>query len=85
MKLIFKLVLCVWAAVMLTGCERPPIETVQTGFRGTGMEQIYNPRILAKQASLNQAPEAPDAASADGPKASQTPVPRNIVLVQILR
>ena len=71
MKLIFKLALCIWAAVMLTGCERPPIETVQTGFRGTGMEQIYNPRILAKQASLNQAPEAPDAASADGPKASQ--------------
>jgi photosynthetic reaction center cytochrome c subunit len=71
MKLIFKLVLCVWAALMLTGCERPPIETVQTGFRGTGMEQIYNPRTLLKQASLNQAPAAPDAASADGPKASQ--------------
>jgi photosynthetic reaction center cytochrome c subunit len=35
------------------------------------MEQIYNPRTLAKQASLNQAPSAPDAASADGPKASQ--------------
>jgi photosynthetic reaction center cytochrome c subunit len=57
--------------MMLTGCERPPIETVQTGFRGTGMEQIYNPRTLLKQASLNQAPAAPDAASADGPKASQ--------------
>ena len=71
MKLIFKLTLCIWAALMLTGCERPPIETVQTGFRGTGMEQIYNPRILAKQAALNAAPAAPDAASADGPKASQ--------------
>jgi len=57
------------AAVMLAGCERPPIETVQTGFRGTGMEQIYNPRTLAKQASLNTAPAAADAASAEGPKA----------------
>jgi photosynthetic reaction center cytochrome c subunit len=35
------------------------------------MEQIYNPRTLIKQASLNQAPVAPDAASADGPKAGQ--------------
>lgn len=46
------------AISMLAGCERPPIETVQTGFRGTAMEQIYNPRTLAKQAALNQAPEA---------------------------
>jgi photosynthetic reaction center cytochrome c subunit len=43
---------------MLAGCERPPIETVQTGFRGTGMEQIYNPRTLATQAALNKVPEA---------------------------
>jgi photosynthetic reaction center cytochrome c subunit len=35
------------------------------------MEQIYNPRTLIKQASLNQAPAAPEAAAADGPKASQ--------------
>ena len=56
---------------VLSGCERPPIATVQTGFRGTGMEQIYNPRTLAKQAALNTAPAAPDAASADGPKAKE--------------
>ena len=71
MKIIFKLALAIWVAFMLSGCERPPIETVQTGYRGTGMEQIYNPRTLIKQASLNQAPTAPDAASADGPKAGQ--------------
>ena len=57
------------AVLLLSGCERPPIETVQTGYRGTGMEQIYNPRTLAKQASLNAAPVAAEAASADGPKA----------------
>jgi photosynthetic reaction center cytochrome c subunit len=57
------------AAALLSGCERPPIETVQTGFRGTGMEQVYNPRTLLKQASLNQAPVALEAASADGPRA----------------
>ena len=50
MKIIFKLALSIWVAFMLSGCERPPIETVQTGYRGTGMEQIYNPRTLIKQA-----------------------------------
>jgi photosynthetic reaction center cytochrome c subunit len=54
---------------LLSGCERPPIETVQTGYRGTGMEQIYNPRTLAKEAKLNTAPPALEAASPDGPKA----------------
>ena len=58
-------------AALLSGCERPPIDTVQTGYRGTAMEQIYNPRTLLKQASLNQAPVAPEAASADGPKAKE--------------
>jgi photosynthetic reaction center cytochrome c subunit len=57
------------AASLLAGCERPPIATVQTGFRGLGMEQIYNPRTLAKEAALNTAPAAPEAASAEGPKA----------------
>ena len=56
-------------ATLLTGCERPPIDAVQTGYRGTGMAQIYNPRYLATQASLNAAPETPEAASEDGPKA----------------
>jgi photosynthetic reaction center cytochrome c subunit len=54
---------------VLAGCERPPIDTVQTGFRGTAMAQIYNPRTIAKQASLNTAPAALEAASDDGPKA----------------
>ena len=74
MKLTMKLALSLLAPLafgLLTGCERPPIETVQTGYRGTGMEQIYNPRTLLKQASLNQAPAPAEAATADGPKASQ--------------
>ncbi|MBU6270518.1 MAG: photosynthetic reaction center cytochrome c subunit [Betaproteobacteria bacterium] len=59
------------AALLLAGCERPPIVTVQTGYRGTGMEQIYNPRTLATQASLNAAPAAQPAAASDGPKAKE--------------
>ena len=74
MKITMKLALALLAplvAGLLSGCERPPIDTVQTGYRGTGMEQIYNPRTLLKQASLNQAPAPADAAAVDGPKASQ--------------
>jgi photosynthetic reaction center cytochrome c subunit len=57
------------ALVLLAGCERPPIDTVQTGYRGTAMEQIYNPRTLAKQAALNTPTPPPGPLVADGPKA----------------
>jgi photosynthetic reaction center cytochrome c subunit len=57
------------AAVLLAGCERPPVETVQRGYRGTGMELVYNPRLLAEQQALNQAPPATPPAPAEGPKA----------------
>ena len=61
--------LAVGAAVLLAGCERPPVDSVQRGFRGTGMEQVYNPRDMGTQAGKNKAPDAIAAASADGPKA----------------
>ncbi|MES2978330.1 MAG: photosynthetic reaction center cytochrome PufC [Pseudomonadota bacterium] len=55
----------------LTGCERPPMDTVQHGYRGTGMVQVYNPRLLEQKTEANQVPAAQPAASPDGPKASQ--------------
>jgi photosynthetic reaction center cytochrome c subunit len=59
------------AAVAVTaGCERPPVETVQGGFRGLGMEQVINPRLDAKKAALNQVPAAIPPAAAGGPPAS---------------
>lgn len=57
--------------LLLAGCERPPIDTVQHGFRGTGLVQVYNPRTLEVQQPLNVAPASPPPASPDGPKASQ--------------
>lgn len=54
---------------LLAGCERPPVDTVQRGYRGTGMELVYNPRTQAAQAPNHVAPESPPAASPDGPKA----------------
>ncbi len=34
------------AVLLLSACERPPVESVQNGFRGTGMAMVYNPRTL---------------------------------------
>ncbi|XWN29081.1 MAG: photosynthetic reaction center cytochrome PufC [Devosia sp.] len=47
----------VLAIVFLPGYDRPPIETVQNGFRGTAMAQIYNPRTVAATYANNQVPE----------------------------
>ncbi|MEO6745127.1 MAG: photosynthetic reaction center cytochrome PufC [Caldimonas sp.] len=56
-------------AALLAGCERPPIESVQRGYRGLGMEQVYNPRILAAQAPLNTPPVDAAPVPAGGPAA----------------
>ena len=36
--------------------ERPPVNVVQRGYRGTGLDEIYNPRHLAAEAALNKVP-----------------------------
>lgn len=38
--------------VGLSGCERPPMETQQLGYRGTGMDEISNPRLRAAEVEL---------------------------------
>ena len=60
---------CAAAAVLLAGCERPPVETVQRGFRGLGMEQVYNPRTLVADAKNHVVPEAQPTVPSEGPKA----------------
>jgi len=46
-------------ALLLAGCwERPPIESVQRGFRGTGMVHVANPRLETARVAANQAPES---------------------------
>ncbi len=57
------------SCALLAGCERPPMDSVQHGFRGTGMVQVYNPRHLDTQDALNTVPPAPPPASPDGPRA----------------
>lgn len=53
----------------LAGCEKPPVEVVQRGYRGTGMEQVINPGAFKESVAANQAPAAIPAVAASGPKA----------------
>ena len=57
-------------AALLIGCERPPVDTVQSGYRGTGMEQVYNPRLVAEQIPANTSPVDTPAVPPGGPAAS---------------
>lgn len=57
------------AALTLAGCDAPPVTTVQRGYRGTGMVQVYNPSRVEAAIANNQPPQFTPAASPDGPKA----------------
>jgi photosynthetic reaction center cytochrome c subunit len=57
--------------VVLFTFERPPVVSTQNGFRGTAMEQVVNPRLRAVSVAANRVPAAPDAADAEGDKASE--------------
>jgi photosynthetic reaction center cytochrome c subunit len=57
-------------ALLLAACERPPMQCTQQGYRGTGMAQIDNPRLLAAQQAAQPAlPDLPPPIPGDGPKA----------------
>ncbi|MFP4183996.1 MAG: photosynthetic reaction center cytochrome PufC [Halorhodospira sp.] len=56
---------------VMAGCERPPTDAEQQGHRGTGMEDVDNPRIAEENADLHVAPEPADSVSSEGPKAGE--------------
>jgi photosynthetic reaction center cytochrome c subunit len=57
-------------ASLLAACERPPMQSTQQGYRGTGMQNVENPRIAAAgKAALPAVPALPPPGSSDGPKA----------------
>lgn len=59
------------ATVLLAGCEPAAVDTVQRGYRGTGIQQAYNPSTQAVVAAANQAPASQPPASPDGPRAAE--------------
>jgi photosynthetic reaction center cytochrome c subunit len=54
-------------ASLLSGCEAPPPAVDQSGYRGTGMEQVYNPRTEVALREKNKAPESDPPAPDEGP------------------
>jgi photosynthetic reaction center cytochrome c subunit len=65
-----RLALLLLGGLVLSACEHPPMETVQRGYRGVGMEAVINPRMLADKVEQNVPPAATPLPPAVGPKAS---------------
>jgi photosynthetic reaction center cytochrome c subunit len=80
-QLMTRIALVAGMAVLFAGCERPPPEVKQVGFRGTAMELVQNPRLLAELAARNQLPPAYEQLEA----APDTPLARDVYQnVQVL-
>lgn len=58
------------AALVFGTFERPPVTTVQNGYRGTGMEQVFNPRTYADLQQANVVPPPQDPVE-PGPPSSE--------------
>jgi len=58
------------AAALVAGCEKGPMDSIQRGYRGLGMVEIYNPNIEAAKWDANQPPPPLPAAAAGSPPAS---------------
>ncbi len=65
---------------MLMNFERPPLETVQRGYRGTAMETNYNPRELKTYLANNVVPVSLPNPGPSGPKAGA--VYKNVQVLQ---
>ena len=63
--------LALGTSLFVAGCELPPQESEQSGYRGTGMDQIRSPERQAKLEAANQIPEPQPEAPKDGPPVSQ--------------
>jgi photosynthetic reaction center cytochrome c subunit len=59
----------VGAAALMTGCEAPPPEVVQNGYRGLAMQTNYNTKALQASLEANVPPEPIPAPVPGGPKA----------------
>lgn len=71
--------LCGLAALVAAGCERPPVEAVQLGFRGVGQEFVVNPRTLERKVANNVVP-APQPPAAPVPIKASSVYPELKVL-----
>ncbi len=68
-KTISRLCVLLGLGALLGACDRPPIDSIQRGFRGDGQVQMYNPRVYAATFAEQEIPDALPPADADGPRA----------------
>lgn len=68
--------------VMITSFDRPPVQTIQRGFRGVAMGLVYNPREVKAYLAANQVPASLPQLPAAGPKAGA--VYKNVQVLQDL-
>ena len=54
----WKIVLAIAVAGMAAGCDGPPVETKQVGYRGTGMVQIDSPKVQAGERTAQRGSQA---------------------------
>ena len=57
--------------VLIAGCERPSPETVQRGYRGLGMVELYHPDNMVALQNANRLPEVSPKQDPTGQLASQ--------------
>lgn len=57
------------AALLVAGCERPPVTSQQVGYRGVQMGNVYNPRTVATLQAANQVPAPQPPTEGDAPLA----------------
>jgi photosynthetic reaction center cytochrome c subunit len=55
--------------LVFTSFERPPVESIQRGYRGVAMQQEINPRTLEALRAANVVPASLPQLPAVGPKA----------------
>jgi photosynthetic reaction center cytochrome c subunit len=51
--------------------QRPPVEVIQRGYRGTAMAEVYNPASIAALRTANEVPQPSDRPEASGQTAGQ--------------
>ncbi len=61
LRVVLGMAAVVAAAIIIFTFQRPPIDTVQRGYRGTAMQENYDPRLLRASFDINQVP-APEPA-----------------------
>ena len=57
----------VFACVFVAGCERPSPTVTQEGYRGTGMADVQNPRLVEQKKAESTIPTSTPQAPAGGP------------------